>query len=82
MTEKAYVQSDTKKCAAQSRPDYCFFASNVCCFSCDKNGECFSIATEKKAIRPCRPMMPITMLNSVVEHVELFDEYEQCEFSI
>lgn len=82
MNEKTFIQSNTKKCAAQTRPDYCFFTSNVCCFSCEKNDECFEIATEKKTVKPCRPIMPVIMPNGVIESVTLFNEFEQCEFSI
>ncbi len=76
-----FKQSEFRTCSATIRPEYCFHASNICCFNCENNRKCTAIAKQNSGIQPCKVTMPVTVDNKKVR-VELFSETDVCEFAI
>jgi hypothetical protein len=39
-------------CTATTRPSFCFFNTNLCCFNCKKNSEC-QVKNYNNKVKPC-----------------------------
>jgi len=65
---KKFKMVEFVTCGAQTRPSYCKFTTNVCCFGCEYNSACMEYAKENKLMRPCGP-----------QH---FEVDELCEFAL
>jgi hypothetical protein len=68
MKLKKFKMSEFMACAAKSRPDYCKYDTNFCCFGCEYNTECMEHALKNRLMRPCTS--------------DVFEESEVCEFSL
>ena len=51
--KKKYEMMKYSACGAKTRPHYCKYETNMCCFGCDKNEECMEYAKITKSMRPC-----------------------------
>ena len=66
--KKKYEMMKYSACGAKTRPHYCKYETNMCCFGCDKNEECMEYAKITKSMRPCG-----------TEH---FKQLEVCEWTL
>ena len=66
---KKFKMAETMACAASTRPSYCKFDTNMCCFGCEFNADCTKYAKEEGI-----KILPCTHL--------IFDIDEQCEFAV
>lgn len=39
-------------CSAKNRPPFCFYKTNLCCYKCKRNVECYQKNIDNK-IKPC-----------------------------
>lgn len=69
----AHKMDDYHFCSGKLRPKYCIVKTNACCFNCEHNDKCQSLATEQNRITSGPKLRPCTSANVGVEDV--------CEFA-
>lgn len=68
MRIKNFKMAEFFACNAETRPPYCKFKTNVCCFNCEHNAECMNKAKYLEIIRPC--------------DWTVFDQEEVCPYAV